>query len=254
MKVTYIGHSGFLVETKEAYLLFDCLAVPGELPNQDLEYSIGILPEMDKKKDIVVFVSHQHKDHYERAIWKLRELYPHVKYVISKDIPFSSKAQEKLGITEMDLQDILRAYGNKRYNLALQNGNEIKIETFFSTDEGVAYYVTLNGQTIYHAGDLHLWAWEEEGPKYVKTMTDQFYWVTEGLKGRKTDVAFVLLDPRLEKTAYQGIDAYLELMDCKCVFPMHFWKQYDFVACYLNERPGSPVQMIEREGQTFEIN
>ncbi len=43
MEVTYTGHSGFLLDTGSAYFLFD--------------YYTGIIPDMDKDKPLVVFVS-----------------------------------------------------------------------------------------------------------------------------------------------------------------------------------------------------
>ena len=41
MKITYINHSGFLVETKDCYYIFD--------------YYKGELPLLDKKKEVLVF-------------------------------------------------------------------------------------------------------------------------------------------------------------------------------------------------------
>ena len=55
--VTYIKHSGFLVETKESYLLFD--------------YWEGKLPELQYDKELYVFSSHAHHDHYTKDIFKL---------------------------------------------------------------------------------------------------------------------------------------------------------------------------------------
>ena len=51
MEITYLGHSGFLVETSAAYLLFD--------------YIRGNLPEFDKAKRLYVFASHAHSDHWD---------------------------------------------------------------------------------------------------------------------------------------------------------------------------------------------
>ena len=57
MKVTYIHHSCFLVETKSCYYLFD--------------YEKGCLPEMDVTKPIYVLSSHGHPDHYHPEIFSL---------------------------------------------------------------------------------------------------------------------------------------------------------------------------------------
>lgn len=43
MKITYINHSGFLVETENCYYVFD--------------YYKGEMPSLDKSKEVVVFCS-----------------------------------------------------------------------------------------------------------------------------------------------------------------------------------------------------
>ncbi len=58
MKITYLGHSGFLVETKEHYLLFD--------------YYTGKPPVFSPDKNLTVFVSHSHQDHYNKEIFALQ--------------------------------------------------------------------------------------------------------------------------------------------------------------------------------------
>ena len=55
MIITYLGHSGFLVETETAYFLFD--------------YIRGTLPEFSEKKKLYVFASHAHKDHWNPEIF-----------------------------------------------------------------------------------------------------------------------------------------------------------------------------------------
>lgn len=41
MKITYINHSGFLIETRDCYYIFD--------------YYKGELPHLDKEKEVIVF-------------------------------------------------------------------------------------------------------------------------------------------------------------------------------------------------------
>lgn len=57
MKITYISHSGFLVETERCYYLFD--------------YYRGELPPLEPEKPILVFASHFHQDHYQPAVFRL---------------------------------------------------------------------------------------------------------------------------------------------------------------------------------------
>ena len=59
MKITYIHHSCFLVETDSCYYLFD--------------YEKGLLPQMDVTKPIFVLSSHGHHDHYNPEVFSLLE-------------------------------------------------------------------------------------------------------------------------------------------------------------------------------------
>lgn len=54
MKVTFIEHSGFMVEMEQNVLLFD--------------YYQGEIPSFDGSKTLYVFASHSHADHYDSAI------------------------------------------------------------------------------------------------------------------------------------------------------------------------------------------
>ena len=69
MKITYLDHSGFAVEYKKYVLIFD--------------WYKGKLPEFDSEKEIYVFSSHSHYDHFDRKIFELENIYPNVRYVLS---------------------------------------------------------------------------------------------------------------------------------------------------------------------------
>ena len=57
MQVTYIEHSGFLVEAESCYYIFD--------------YYKGELPKLDKDKEVIVFCSHFHQDHFNPQIFEI---------------------------------------------------------------------------------------------------------------------------------------------------------------------------------------
>ncbi len=62
MTITYIHHSGYLLETEQALLLFDFVE--------------GALPPLDPAKDLFVFVSHRHEDHFSPKIFDLAATHP----------------------------------------------------------------------------------------------------------------------------------------------------------------------------------
>ena len=81
MKITYINHSGFLVETKDCYYIFD--------------YYKGELPFLDKKKEVIVFCSQFHEDHFNPKIFEiLDEMGMTYQAVLSKDIRKKNKRSD----------------------------------------------------------------------------------------------------------------------------------------------------------------
>ncbi len=234
MRITYLGHSGFLAETKEHYLLFD--------------YYTGKLPVFSPEKKLTVFVSHSHQDHYNKEIFALQNGL-HITYVLSGDI--RRKRIEELVHRENEL---LSVKAHETYRLY---GDQMAIETLRSTDIGVAYLVTLSeeGRTyhFYHAGDLNLWKWAEESKAHNNNMEANFRREMELIRGRHFDAAFVPLDPRQEDFAFGGMDLFLETADADAVFPMHFWKQPEIIRAYLKARPQvKNLILLEEEGRTYE--
>ena len=83
MKVTYIHHSSFLVETDENYFLFD--------------YFEGELPEFKEDKPLLVFASHRHGDHFSPVIFELAGKHKKTGFVLSDDIWKRRVSEEFLG-------------------------------------------------------------------------------------------------------------------------------------------------------------
>lgn len=222
MKITYICHSGFMAELENCCLLFD--------------YYKGVIPKTNKK--LYVFASHFHGDHYNPEIFGLRER-GNVKFILSSDIKTKDKSKDIFSI-------------NSGENITV---DDIDITTLKSTDEGVAFIVKCEGKTIYHAGDLNLWVWQEESKAYNNNMKANFMRYTKNLRGLSIDVGFLPLDPRQGIDYDKGIDAYRELADFKKIFPMHFWSRYDIIKKYKSEKDGAADNVVEisYEGQTWEV-
>ena len=224
MKVTFIEHSSFMVEMEQNVLLFD--------------YYQGEIPSFDGSKTLYVFASHSHADHYDPAIWKLKEQYKDIHYILSDDIKDNEGAV------------VMKAHEKKEVA-------GIEIETLRSNDMGVAFLVKVEGKTIYHAGDLNWWHWngepEEDNEYYKKTFQDEMKY----LEGKKIDLAFMLLDPRQEDKYCWGMNYFLEHTDSKVVFPMHCFEHYKINRHYLNCEDGRRWKNIVRDitgaGQVFEI-
>jgi len=213
MRVTYIHHSGFLVETRQCYWLFD--------------YEKGDLPEMDREKPVFVLSSHGHSDHYTPEVFPaLRAAgMGSVRGILSDDIPVPENVE------------ILQVSAGKVYSLA---PGQI-LTTFASTDLGVAFLVEDGDEVFYHAGDLNDWVWDEETEAYNAQMTadyrHQIRLLAKALKGRALDAAFVVLDPRQERDYDRGLCFFLENVPVKRVWPMHYWGEPGIIRKFLEDHP-----------------
>ena len=212
MNVTYIHHSGFLVETEAFYYLFD--------------YESGPLPEMDPGKRVLVLSSHSHADHYNPEVFSLLAAAGlEFQAILSEDIP----APEHV--------DTLPVSADREYTL----GPGQALTTFRSTDLGVAFLIEDQGMLIYHAGDLNDWVWDEEPESYNREMTacyrEQIRLLSEKLGRRQIDTGFLVLDPRQEKDYDRGLCYFLEKVSAKQVYPMHYWDDPSVIGRFLKDHP-----------------
>ncbi len=224
MKVTYIYHSGFLVETENCYYLFD--------------YYRGEIPMLDTEKPIIVFASHAHKDHYNPQVFPLLQEMgmKEILAVLAKDI-----SKRKYPVSEIP---VVRARMDEEYELLAGT----KVRTLHSTDAGVAYVVSCPEGTLYHAGDLNDWVWEGEPEQDNRQMTGSFRYEIQKLKDISIDVAFVPLDPRQEQYYAQGMLYFLKNVQVKEVYPMHYWEKAEIIEEFVKEYPeyGDVIKETEK--------
>lgn len=241
MKVTYIYHSGFCIEFSKAVYIFDYYK--GELPD---------FPEFPNEKQIYVFSSHKHHDHFTMEIFKKLEKYTNVIYIFSNDIKLNEKYLERNGVK----QEIREKMIFLKANTAVQIG-PITIETLKSTDEGVAFLVNDGERTVYHAGDLHWWHWEGESEAFNLAMEREYKRAVDKIAGREIDVAFLPLDSRQGESDWWGIDYFMKATNTKVVFPMHMWDQYSLVKKLKNREEAAEYKRhiveVEYDGQSWEL-
>ena len=212
MRITYIFHSGFLVETEKSYYLFD--------------YYRGEIPKLDIKKPIVLFISHAHRDHCNPEIFEILKCMgmEHIFAVLARDVP---KKRYPEGV------ETCKACAGKTYALP---GGEM-LSTLASTDSGVAFLLQTDEGTIYHAGDLNDWTWAGEEESKNRQMRGSYRHEIDKLKNRPVDAAFLPLDPRQEAHYADGLLYFLSKVDTKAVYPMHYWEQPQVIERFLYDYP-----------------
>lgn len=211
MKVIYLDYSGILVELKDYYCIFD--------------YYKGELPPLDKEKDVIVFCSHSHNDHYNPLIFDLLDKSGMCyQAVLANDISDENR-----------LSKIKHSF--VKPDECYQFVGRIQVETLLSNDSGVAFIVSTDEGMIYHGGDLNDWYWEGEPEEENRDLRTIYHTEIGKIKGRHFDVAFVPLDPRLEAHYADGLLYFLENVDCDAVFPIHYWGEPAVIQRFITEYP-----------------
>lgn len=221
IKIQYIYHSCFKVETANCDLIFD--------------YFQGSVALGDKTT--YVFSSHDHPDHYNPVIWEWRRNKPNIKYILSSDIKINPEDNRR------DLF-IISPYEEIKID-------DLRIKAYGSTDLGVSFLVQGPGYSLFHAGDLNWWYWWQDTPEGIATAETLFKAEIAKIKGTSVDLAFFPVDPRLEHLYGLGADYFIQEVAPRYLLPMHFGDDYGAVEKYADLKQDSLTKVIAltRQGQ-----
>lgn len=218
MKLTYIFHSGFVLEAEHCVLVFDYWMDPAGVMETYLQTS----------KPTYVFSSHFHEDHFTKEIFRWREQNPHshYTYILSKDIYKRRRAEKQDA-------DVWLAKGG-----AWQDDN-IKVLATGSNDSGVSWIIKVDGKRIFHAGDLCNWyarflaeekpdetIFSKEFGEYFNPVNEEKRFLGELKDIHKVTDDFDLImfpvDGRIGNGYTLGGRQFIERFRVKYFAPMHF--------------------------------
>lgn len=214
--IHYLGNSGVAVNTSKHFLIFDYYLDETQ-GRRILEEGVVTPRNLPADKAVIVFVSHNHADHFNPVIFKWRESRPDITYVLSEDVR-----------TQADCRRIA-----KDQVLALDGG--VAVRAFDSTDAGVCFLVEADGLTLFHAGDFNLWHWQDEStPKEVQQAKAHFLKIMHAIQERqpRIDIAFFPVDPRMGRGHDAGAAFFADKLKPSLTIPLHFGEQYDVAAAY----------------------
>lgn len=199
-KIFYLGHSGWAVKTKDHLLIFDYWDDENSVKSGTPNINNGcVVPEELKGENVIVFISHDHRDHYTPAIFGWKEKFDNIKFVTGFD-------------PKMNVKDLNIAEG--RTHIVIDG---VDINTVPSTDTGVGFLVKTNGMTFFHPGDHANMDRDLKGP-YV-TEIDYLAEQTD-----KVDIAFFPVSGcnfRDQVALKLGVKYAVDKLKPNAVFPMH---------------------------------
>jgi L-ascorbate metabolism protein UlaG (beta-lactamase superfamily) len=230
-KITYLFHSGFAVETDNCLLIFDYYQ-----PNVQRRPDGKITGEYLKNKNVYVFSSHSHADHFDPAILDWTKDNPDITYILSSDIAVPA---------------------NENYHFLAPYqafaAKGLSVKAFGSTDIGVSFLVEIDGLAIFHAGDLNWWHWKGDLEVNQQTAGKMFKAEIAKLIGTKIDIAFFPVDRRLEEFYAQGAEYFAAKIQPKLLLPMHFGRDFAATTAFAAKLQEAAVKTVEinHKGQEF---
>ncbi len=228
MKLTYIFHSGFVLETEHIILVFDYWLDPS-----------GVMEDvLRKQKPIYVFSSHFHEDHFTRVIFEWKRQKSDITYILSKDILKHRRANK-------DDADVWLAKGGSWSD---EEGKRI----FHAGDLNNWYARFLPdvvpGETIY----------SEEFDEEIDPIAHEKQYLGELKDIRKVadgfDLVMFPIDGRIGNGYTLGGRQFIERFKVGMFVPMHFvasgfessWRMKEFT-----DEKQIPFWEIKREGETI---
>lgn len=216
MKLTYIYHSGFTVETEDCFLVFDWWKDPAGVMDNVLA----------SEKPVYVFSSHFHEDHFDRKILSWKGQKQNIRYILSKDILKHYRAGREQA-------DVWLAKGGR-----WEDGT-VSVTAAGSNDSGVSWIVETCGRRIFHAGDLNNWysrfltddftgglVYSKETGKEVDPLREEKMFLGElrdiGKIADSFDVAFFPVDSRTGNGYTRGARQFIGRFHVGLFVPMHF--------------------------------
>lgn len=276
MKVTYLEHSGFVIEDGKRAYVFDYWKDPA-----------GVIDTLvEQGYELHVFVSHIHHDHYVKSIFKylpyIHSVWYHEDVPILRDacqqaqeIVSSNKTDdasnvivnrikkgcltEDQSISEDFLTEELVQQVFSLHSMVVGDtleADRLTVTMFGSTDEGGSFLVDTGTHRIFHAGDLNWWHWSGDTPENIaeaKALKEKEF---APLTGLSVDIMMFPVDARLEVAREWGALEVLGMMNAKLFIPMHangpiwapsdtFRHTYPNQRCWIPEQPGDAVEEVK---------
>ena len=238
MTLTYIFHSGFVLETELSILLFDYWMDPSGVMD-------GVLRS---EKPMYVFSSHFHEDHFTKEIFEWKKQCEGITYILSKDIYKHRRANKEDA-------DVWLAKGGS------WSDDNIAVWALGSTDSGVSWIVETEDKRIFHASDdnpdQERYSFEMEEVFNPIAHEKQFLGELKDIRkvADNFDVVMFPIDGRVGNGYTLGGRQFIERFKVGLFVPMHFttgfessWRMKEFT-----DEKNIPFWKISREGETIEI-
>lgn len=186
-QITYLGWSGWAIQTKNHFLIFDDITG---------ERYINLHRLADA--NVFVFISHGHSDHYNNSVYNLKKQIKKIHYVS--------------GNSDTSAADTLFMGGRQEIQV-----DDVKITSIQATDGGVGFLVEVDDLVIFHAGDHANWD---------SSFSADYYLGINYLAKKVSDIDLMFMPiatgyGEMRESIYGGVIYAIGKLRPKAMLPMH---------------------------------
>lgn len=196
--IWFVTHSGWIAKTKDHLLVFDYWRQNRSPDNPSISNGMFNLDEMENL-DVIVLVSHVHRDHYSPEIFTWNDSVPNITYVMGFDPHVPN--EDYIVMEPRTTIDV----------------NGVEITSIYSNDTGVGFMVEADGVNILHPGD-HANRQRDFSGDYL----DEIYYLQS--LNKPIDIAFMPISGCNfgdNEAVRLGVQKTFEILEPTIFFPMH---------------------------------
>ena len=220
---------GWAVRTANHFMVFDYDG-RGVPPDEPSLANGSIDPNQIRNLSTTVFITHSHTDHYAPAVFDWKKTVKDITYVAG------FKPEGKEGYVFMAPRETKTLGG-------------LDITTTMANDEGVGFFVKVDGVTIFHSGDHSAGAGGESFEPEIDFLAG---------RGLRADLLFMPISPVSDPVMNQGVHYATKQLSAVAVFPGHVGGREDVYASSpaTRRRRGSttPIHCPEFGGDHFTVD
>ncbi len=234
VELSYIFHNSFLLRTPDKTFLFD---YPDGQFLQAGEPAY--VADAVKGADLLVCVSHSHKDHFSPTIQDFGRLAARTHFVLSYDVV---EMHPEFDPVESGRPDVTVIEPEQWSEIG-----DLRILGLESTDLGVGFLIQYAGKTIYFGGDVAEWDWEGADERSRKFSREHFGNTLAILSPYAVDLAFSNTDGRLPNWA--GAARFIGDIRPRFFVPMHSFGRLESIRKFCSEAAApAEVGLLTYEG------
>jgi L-ascorbate metabolism protein UlaG (beta-lactamase superfamily) len=201
MKATWLGQSGYLLESEGQRLLVDPFYSDIIEQKQGLKRLMQPPIPIEKLDPSVIFITHDHIDHFDPiALPKIHALYPNIPIIGPESV--MKKAQEYHFFSSV-LKPIEKGKTIKKGHFKITAAAAYHGDPF-----SVGCVIEVEGKNIFYSGDTLL--------------TDTLFEEIKAVSKRPFDLVFIIINGRLGNMTVQEAIELTSKLNPKLAIPMHY--------------------------------